>query len=214
MFASNELAGIEAEVGPFTLDGCADINGRNAHKWAFCSKAKSVLERDLAGERVWLNPPFKEAFVEALLRHYQRCKAASPANTGAALVLPLWAYAKWWPLLHGWQFLRHYPRGSNLFSAPAPGVGRQRWDMGGSPWPVVVLWDPPRAPAAVAACAVDGGSDANPYPYPGGGPGGVSVLKVHGYLAFKLRANPPTTWPCWPTAASNFAARGRTSTYA
>ena len=178
MFAAKAFADIEAEVGPFTLDGCADVKGHNAHKWSFCSKAKSVLERSLAGERVWLNPPFNESFVEALVRHYQQCKAASPANTAAALVLPLWAHAKWWRLLRGWQWLRHYPRGSNLFSAPAAEAGGQRRDLGGTPWPVVVLWDPPKDSAAAAACAAEEGCAS----LPDGRPGGVSVLKLRGYV--------------------------------
>ena len=176
MFAAKAFAGIEAKVGPFTLDGCADVKGHNAHKWSFCSKAKSVLERSLAGERVWLNPPFNESFVEALVRHYQRCKAASPANTAATLVLPLWAHAKWWRLLRGWQWLRHYPRGSNLFSAPAAEAGGQRRDLGGTP--VVVLWDPPKDSAAAAACAAEEGCAS----LPDGRPGGVLVLKLRGYV--------------------------------
>jgi hypothetical protein len=42
----------------FTLEGCADDEGLNSHRdLAHCSPSDSILERDLTGERVFINPP-------------------------------------------------------------------------------------------------------------------------------------------------------------
>lgn len=133
-FCDAEFRGIEREVGPFTLDGCA--NADNALKWRFCLRDDSVLARDLAGESVWFNPPFDEAFVDALLDHYEEGKTRAPVTTSAALVLPLWECARWWPRLRHWTRLRYYPRGSNLFTAPAAkgGKGGGNWGAPDGQW--------------------------------------------------------------------------------
>ena len=45
----------------FTLDACANSKGDNALCSRYCSVEDSFLNRDLKGEFVWLNPPFKRA---------------------------------------------------------------------------------------------------------------------------------------------------------
>jgi hypothetical protein len=41
----------------FTLEGCADDEGLNSHgDLPHCSPSDSILERDMSGERVFINP--------------------------------------------------------------------------------------------------------------------------------------------------------------
>ena len=51
----------------FTMDACANHLGDNALCACYCSHEDSFLSRDLQGEFVWVNPPFKRAneFLEA-----------------------------------------------------------------------------------------------------------------------------------------------------
>jgi hypothetical protein len=46
----------------FTLEGCADGEGLNSQTdLPHCSPSDYVLERDLSGERVFINPPWEMA---------------------------------------------------------------------------------------------------------------------------------------------------------
>jgi hypothetical protein len=46
----------------FTLEGCAYDEGLNSHgNLPQCSQSDSILERDLSGERMFVNPPWKLA---------------------------------------------------------------------------------------------------------------------------------------------------------
>ena len=72
----------------FTLDACANSKGDNALCTRYCSVEDSFLNRDLKGEFVWLNPPFKRAneFLEA----YFAQQRAYPDHVGACILLPCW----------------------------------------------------------------------------------------------------------------------------
>ena len=72
----------------FKLDACANRKGDNALCTRYCSVEDSFLQRDLKGEFVWLNPPFKRAneFLEA----YFTQKRAYPDHVGACILLPCW----------------------------------------------------------------------------------------------------------------------------
>ena len=72
----------------FTLDACANSQGDNALCSRYCSVEDSFLEKDLKGEFVWLNPPFKRAneFLEA----YFAQKRMYPDQVGACILLPCW----------------------------------------------------------------------------------------------------------------------------
>jgi hypothetical protein len=53
--------------GPFTLDACADEEGRNAFVTRYCSLRKPLQEVELKdGDKVWMNPPYSK--LEALCR--------------------------------------------------------------------------------------------------------------------------------------------------
>ena len=43
---------LSAELGGFTLDGCADNDGNNAQIPVFCCKGNSFLDNDVTGERI------------------------------------------------------------------------------------------------------------------------------------------------------------------
>ena len=86
-FAIQQLLGVQ-----FTLDAACDPAGLNAHCSRFCSSAKSCLKQDLAGETVWMNPPYSK--ISEFLKHYKACKARAPRTTSAALLLPQWHSAR------------------------------------------------------------------------------------------------------------------------
>ena len=128
----------------FTLDAACDPSGLNAHCPKFCSPAQSFLQQDLAGETVWMNPPYSK--IREFIKHYLACKSRAPTTTSAALLLPQWHSAAWRALLEGMVCVKVYPRGTHLFSAPDPSGSRRQ--LPGTPWPVEVWYDAPRPPAA------------------------------------------------------------------
>lgn len=124
-----------------SLDGAAAKGGANALLPRFCTKDDSFLERDVSGEAIWLNPPFH--LIAECIAHYQECKARSP-GTSMLLVVPEWKSKPWWPLLDGWEAVRRFPTGTQLFTAaPKPG-STTRTVYGPTRWPVRVYWDPPQ----------------------------------------------------------------------
>jgi hypothetical protein len=61
----------------YTLEGCADDEGLNLHgNLPHCSPSDSILERDLSGERVFINPPSE--LVEHIERHFESCCRRAP----------------------------------------------------------------------------------------------------------------------------------------
>jgi hypothetical protein len=129
----------------FTLDAACDPDGLNAHCPRFCSTAKSFLKEDVAGETVWMNPPFNQ--VSEFIKHYKKCKARAPRSTSAAMLLPQWQSAAWRPLLEGMHCVMVFPKGSLLFSSPGPDGTRKQ--LPGTPWPVEVWYDPVQPTASV-----------------------------------------------------------------
>jgi hypothetical protein len=105
------------------------------------SKDTDVLSQDLAGHKVWCNPPYKEEFIVDFLQHYLACKARAPETTTCTLVLPLWQNAAWWGLCSKWKCLRYYSRGTPLFTAAPDPETKERRTVGPIRWPVVVLHD-------------------------------------------------------------------------
>ena len=127
----------------FTLDACANSKGDNALCTRYCSVEDSFLNRDLKGEFVWLNPPFKGAneFLEA----YFAQKRAYPDHVGACILLPCWRQVANIPELRQMTVLKHFTPRTHLFSQPGQGQSNRK-DMAGVPWAVNVYYDPPRRP--------------------------------------------------------------------
>ena len=156
MFLQAEFVKIQAELGvQFTLDACANPDGSNALCTNFCSTANSFLKSNVAGQCVWMNPPYTAWHMYKFIRHYLRCKASDPAGTSACIVVPKWQ-GKFRHLLQHMQLVKEYDAGSILFSAPNQ-HGKGRHVMKGTPWPVQVFYDAPCSPDKFAAvCNVSG----------------------------------------------------------
>ena len=125
----------------FTLDACANSKGDNALCTCYCSVEDSFLNRDLKGEFVWLNPPFRRAheFLEA----YFAQKRMYPDHVGACILLPCWRQFANIPELRQMTILKQFTPGTHLFSQPGEGQSNRK-DMAGVPWAVNVYYDPPR----------------------------------------------------------------------
>ena len=132
---------LNATYGPFTLGAAADSNGYNAQCADFCSPAKSFLTTLATHHCVWWNPPFPQA--ADFLQHYLDCKAKSPTTTFAMFVLHSWPTAAWMPLTSTFRVIHTYPKGSNLFSIPTSPASPDRVNVGPTPWPVIIFYDPP-----------------------------------------------------------------------
>jgi hypothetical protein len=52
----------------------------------YLTPVQDFLRTDVAGEALWINPPFAQA--GNFLAHYLSCKDKSPDNTCALIVLP------------------------------------------------------------------------------------------------------------------------------
>ena len=124
----------------FTLDACANSKGDNALCARYCSIEDSFLNKDLKGEFVWLNPPFKRAheFLEA----YFAQKRAYPDHVGACILLPCWRQFANILELRQMAVLKQFTPWTHLFSQPGQGQSNRK-DMGGVPWAVNVYYDPP-----------------------------------------------------------------------
>jgi Reverse transcriptase (RNA-dependent DNA polymerase)/RNase H-like domain found in reverse transcriptase/Integrase zinc binding domain/Chromo (CHRromatin Organisation MOdifier) domain/Retroviral aspartyl protease len=122
----------------FSFDACANDSGDNAMCAKFASVSHSFLDTNVRGHTVWLNPPF--ARITQFVRHYLQCKAGSPGNTSACILIPAW-HGKHRKLLQGMQLLHRYETGHVLFNAPTSDGGRQV--MPGIPWPVEIWYDAP-----------------------------------------------------------------------
>jgi hypothetical protein len=97
----------------FTLEGCADDAGLNSHgDLPHSSPSDSILERDLSGERVFINPPWELA--EQISQHFEDCRRTSLTSTMAVFVLPKWA--KFASLTKHWKLYQEFPARTHLFT--------------------------------------------------------------------------------------------------
>ncbi len=146
----------------FDVDACADPLGHNAHCERFYSRLDSCLEHSWSGLHTWCNADWE--ILEPVLAHFRKCYAASPDDTSAVFVVPVWPSARWWRLLRGARVVHVYEAGTRLFSAPGPpslthagvtglhGVSQaateshrspaKRRDCGATNWDTAVLYFP------------------------------------------------------------------------
>ena len=125
----------------FTLDACTNSKGDNALCTQYCSVEDSFLTRDLKGEFVWLNPPFKRAneFLEA----YCAQKRTYPDQVGACILLPCWRQFANIPKLRQMIVIEQFTPGTHLFSQLGQGQSNRK-DMAGVLWAVNVYYNQPR----------------------------------------------------------------------
>lgn len=130
-----------AIYGPFTVDAAADNNGYNAQCSHFFCPDRSFLTAPVAGEKVWCNPPI--AVAADFLTHYFQCKSQAPYTTSAVFILPIWPAAPWTALLSDLTLVHRFPHNSKLFSKPDSPGSPTRMQVGPTPWPIGVYYDPP-----------------------------------------------------------------------
>ena len=141
MYDRAKFLELNEEYGPFSLDAAASSGGENAQCKRFCSKDDSFLQRQLNGETVWANFPYQR--VDEFLGHYLEEKQRDPSIAGM-FVLPKWTSTTWWSKVERMQLVKEYPKGEQLFTAPPEDSrGEVRRELGPSPWPVCIFWDPP-----------------------------------------------------------------------
>ncbi|KAK9800185.1 hypothetical protein WJX73_005436 [Symbiochloris irregularis] len=142
MYQRERFLELDNEFGPFSLDAAANPNGDNAQCKAFCSKEDSFLGKELRGETIWANFPYARA--DEFLTHYLGEKAKDPTLAGM-FVLPKWTGTTWWSKVQHMQQVRQHAAGERIFTAPPQGArNKERRNLGPTPWPVCVFWDPPR----------------------------------------------------------------------
>ncbi len=140
-FDRQQFAQLNRDFGPFTCDAACDNSGANAqvaHNY-YCPD-RSFLDSSVAGEAVWLCPPWAKA--TDFIVHYLACKAKDPAHTSAVLVLPKWTKAAWWPLVQHMKVVQQFAAGSQIFQQPAATMDSSPSPKA-APWPIVVLYDAP-----------------------------------------------------------------------
>jgi len=143
MFDRNRFEEYERRFGGFDVDGAADWLGNNAQlpQW-FDKYDNSFFDNDVAGLRIWCNPPFRSA--GRFLEKYLRDKSTSPETTSAVFVLPHATDATWWRLVKDWVVVDKFPAGTSLFSRPRRDYTDLRQELRPCPFDVIVLYDPPR----------------------------------------------------------------------
>lgn len=161
-FSLVEFQQLVAEYGPVDVDCCCDVGGSNSLAPNFISVHDDFLSSSVAGQRCWINPPFRLA--GQFLRHYLRCKAEAPESTSALLVLPYWPKRDWWPLTAQLRRVRYYPAGTSCLFIPPDGVACDKVES--TRWPVCVFYDGPEGDVIAdepAACG-DGGDVSSAQP--------------------------------------------------
>ncbi|KAK3252890.1 hypothetical protein CYMTET_37851 [Cymbomonas tetramitiformis] len=136
---------LSQEYGPFEVDACCDLGGKNRQVnryWTDC------LKENWRGLNVWCNPPFSSNHltIEAVLRRYVEEWRLDPENTSALFVLPdFQSRMPQWRQLFRSAGMRveyiiptHDAQGEpvQMFAAP-DGV---LLDL---PWPLLVVYAPP-----------------------------------------------------------------------
>jgi hypothetical protein len=97
----------------FILEGCGDDEGLNSHNdLPHCSPSDSTMERNLIGERVFINSPWE--LDEHIGRHFERCRRIAPTSTMAVFVLPKWA--KFNEFTRHWKLYQQFPARTQLFT--------------------------------------------------------------------------------------------------
>jgi hypothetical protein len=115
----------------FTLEGCADDEGLNSHSdLPHCSPSDSILERNLSGERVIINPPWE--LVERIAQHFDNCRRTSPTSTMAVFVLPKWAKLN--QLTKHWKLYQEFPTRTQLFTRQSLENPAQHEVVAPAPW--------------------------------------------------------------------------------
>ena len=120
----------------FTVEACCDDKGLNGHAGLpFYSPSRDFLQADVAGECVYMNPPWKHA--KAMIEHLRSCHARAPTTTRALVVLPKWPSFD--AVIEGFTLYREFAARRQLFTRSPENDGSQRDTVAPAPWPVC-MW--------------------------------------------------------------------------
>jgi hypothetical protein len=153
MLRRDLVMALDADYGPFSVDGAVDIYRANAHFSASWSAMEDCRRMSFHAKRVYINPPFSGLLIEEVLEHFLTCKYECPVGTAAMFILPEWRQRPFWDILarhpHVFRVVRRWGAGSDLFTSPVPahrGTGREY--RGATQWPVIAVWARPEPPSA------------------------------------------------------------------
>ena len=130
------------QYGPFSIDACADKQGRNAMVPRFWSIQDDCRKADWCHENAWANPPFH--IVQDMMEQFLACKRLFPNDTSAVMMVPAQKEQPWWRSVEKHFLLAdYYPAYSEVFTGSPLRPGEARRAVGPVPWPLVVIWCPP-----------------------------------------------------------------------
>ena len=117
----------------FDLEACCDPAGLNGHAGLqYCSSVNSLLDTDVTGRRLFVNPPWKLA--HQFVQHVRQCHAKDPGNTVAVIVLPKWpTFDK---LTKDLTLYKEIPAWHSVFTRSAEDDSSQRLPVTPAKWPV------------------------------------------------------------------------------
>jgi len=117
----------------FTLEACCDPKGLNGHaNLPYCSELDSFLDRNVTGQRIFLNPPWKNA--AKFVQHVRNCHAEDPINTMAIVVLPNWPCFS--PITKDLALYQEIPARQSVFTRSPSYDGSVRERVSPVPWTV------------------------------------------------------------------------------
>ena len=117
----------------FTKEACCDQRGLNGHQnLPYYSAENSILDNDVSGECLFVNPPWKLA--PKIVDHIRRCHAKDPENTKALIVLPKWPTFE--DCTKGLTLFEEIPARREIFTRSPDHDGTIRDKVSPVPWAV------------------------------------------------------------------------------
>ena len=154
---TSEFQRLQACLGPYEVDACCDVMGRNKQPTEGGLWWHDSLREKWDGRKVWVNPPFDAPFCEDLLRHFDESRQRD-SSTSATWILPRYLVEnRLKDQLGRMPYLRQvhaYPEHTRLFRAPDGTLLPTRWE-------VLVLHAAPEQPTE-RLTAVEGGGKYRP----------------------------------------------------
>ena len=99
----------------FTFEACCDDEGLNSHAdLPFASPSNSILDNDMSGESIFINPPWGMA--TTVVAHLEACRAKDVENTKAVIILPV--FKQFESMVKDWKIIREWSAGTTLFTRP------------------------------------------------------------------------------------------------
>ena len=112
-------------LGPFTLDACADVHGRNAMHPTYWTAEQDCRRQDWARHNAWAHPPMH--IIPEVLQQFLQCKERKPHETAETFLLPHQPSASWWATVRdNFSLTGYHAEGSDLFINTPTHEGKPR----------------------------------------------------------------------------------------